>query len=97
MLDTKDIIILTVSFYLGGVTASFFKALSDDILTPLLASTNDASANLKTWTVSVGKSTLKVGDFLSAFINLVFSFAVTVFVVGLLRSYVLSKVGAGRG
>jgi large-conductance mechanosensitive channel len=96
MLDTKDIIILTVSFYLGGVTANFFKSLSEDIITPLLASTDSASENLKTWTVTVGKAKLKVGEFLAAFVNLVFSFAVTVFVVGLLRTYVLSRIGATR-
>ena len=37
MLDTRDIIILTAAFYLGGVVGEFFKSLSEDILTPLLA------------------------------------------------------------
>jgi hypothetical protein len=37
MLDTKDIIILTAAFYLGGVVSRFFAALTDGIISPLLA------------------------------------------------------------
>jgi len=46
--------------------------------------------------VTVGGVTLKVGDVLSAFVNLVISFVLVVFTIGLLRTYVLSRIGAGK-
>jgi len=96
MLDTRDIIILTASFYLGGVVGEFFKALSDDILTPLLAPAAAAGKGLSSYTVSAGGVTLKIGDVLAAFVNLVISFVLVVFTIGLLRTYVLSRIGAKR-
>ena len=96
MLDTRDIIILTASFYLGGVVGKFFSALSDDILTPLLAPAASAGKGLSGITVTMGGITLKVGDVAAAFVNLVISFVLVVFAIGVLRTYVLSKIGAAR-
>lgn len=96
MLDTKDIIILTASFYLGSVVAAFFKSLNDGILVPLLAPAASAGKGLSAVTVTVGGVTLKVGDVLAAFVNLVISFVLVVFTIGLLRTYVLSRIGATR-
>jgi large-conductance mechanosensitive channel len=96
MLDTRDIIILTASFYLGSVVGTFFTALSDDILTPLLAPAASAGKGLSAVTVTIGGVTLKVGDVLAAFVNLVISFVLVVFTIGLLRTYVLSRIGASR-
>jgi large-conductance mechanosensitive channel len=96
MLDTRDIIILTAAFYLGGVVGKFFEALSADIITPLLAPATAAGKGVSSFTVTMGGVTLKVGDLLAAFVNLVMSFAIVVFTIGLLRTYVLSKIGAAR-
>jgi large-conductance mechanosensitive channel len=96
MLDTRDIIILTAAFYLGGVVGKFFEALSADIITPILAPAASAGKGVTAFTVTVGGVTLKVGDLLTAFVNLVMSFAIVVFTIGLLRTYVLSKIGASR-
>lgn len=96
MLDTRDIIILTAAFYLGGVVGKFFEALSADIITPILAPAASAGKGVTAFTVTVGGVTLKVGDLLTAFVNLVMSFAIVVFTIGLLRTYVLSKIGAAR-
>jgi large-conductance mechanosensitive channel len=96
MLDTRDIIILTSAFYLGGVVGKFFEALSADIITPLLAPATAAGKGLSSFTISMGGITLKVGDLMAAFVNLVISFALVVFTIGLLRTYVLSKIGASR-
>jgi large-conductance mechanosensitive channel len=96
MLDTRDIIILTAAFYLGGVVGKFFEALSADIITPILAPAASAGKGVSAFTVTMGGVTLKVGDVLSAFVNLVISFALVVFTIGLLRTYVLSKIGAAR-
>jgi large-conductance mechanosensitive channel len=96
MLDTRDIIILTSAFYLGGVVGKFFEALSADIITPILAPAASAGKGVTAFTVTVGGVTLKVGDLLTAFVNLVLSFALVVFTIGLLRTYVLSKIGASR-
>jgi large-conductance mechanosensitive channel len=96
MLDTRDIIILTASFYLGGVVGEFFKSLSEDILTPLLAPAAAAGKGVSTYTVTVGGITLKLGEVMVAFVNLVVSFVLVVFAIGMLRTYVLSKIGAAR-
>ena len=96
MLDTRDIIILTASFYLGGVVGEFFKSLSEDILTPLLAPAAAAGKGVGSYTVSMGGVTLRVGEVLVAFVNLVVSFILVVFTIGLLRTYVLTRIGAGH-
>jgi large-conductance mechanosensitive channel len=96
MLDTRDIIILTASFYLGGVVGEFFKSLSEDILTPLLAPAAAAGKGVSSYSVSMGGVTLRLGEVLVAFVNLVVSFVLVVFTIGLLRTYVLSRIGAKR-
>ena len=96
MLDSRDIIILTSAFYLGGVVGEFFKSLSEDILTPLLAPAASAGKGGSAFSVTVGGVTLKVGEVMVAFVNLVVSFVLVVFTIGLLRTYVLSRIGAKR-
>ncbi len=96
MLDTKDIIILTAAFYLGSVVSKFFTALSDGILTPLLAPAAAAGKGVTEFTVSMGGVTLKVGEVLTALVQLVISFVLVVFTIGFLRTYFLSKIGARR-
>lgn len=94
MLDTRDIIILTAAFYLGAVVSRFFTSLTDGIVTPLLAPMG--GKGLSDYTVNVGGAVLKVGDVLAATVQLVISFTLVVFMVGILRTYFLSKIGAQR-
>jgi large-conductance mechanosensitive channel len=96
MLDTKDIIILTAGFYLGNVVSKFFTALSDGIVTPLLAPAAAAGKGVSEFQVSVGGVTLKVGEVLSALVQLLISFVLVVFTIGILRTYFLSRIGARR-
>ena len=96
MLDTKDIIILTASFYLGTVVAGFFKTLNDGILGPLLAPAAAAGKGVTGFSVKVGSVELKVGQVITELVNLIVSFVLVVFTIGLLRTYILSKIGAGR-
>lgn len=96
MLDTKDIIILTASFYLGSVVAKFFTALSDGIITPLLAPAAAAGKGVTEYQVNVGGVVLKIGEVLTALVQLVISFVLVVFSIGILRTYFLSKIGANR-
>jgi hypothetical protein len=97
MLDTKDIIILTASFYLGTVVASFFKALDD--ANPRAAPCPAAAAGkgVSSFSIKVGSVDLKIGAVIGELVNLIVSFALVVFTIGLLRTYVLSKIGASRG
>jgi small-conductance mechanosensitive channel len=44
----------------------------------------------------MGGVTLKLGEVLVAFVNLVVSFVLVIFTIGLLRTYVLSRIGAKR-
>jgi large-conductance mechanosensitive channel len=97
MLDTKDIIILTAAFYLGSVVAAFFKSLNDGILVPLLAPAASAGKGVTAFTIKVGSAELKVGAVIGDLVNLIVSFVLVVFTIGLLRTYVLSKIGASRG
>jgi len=96
MLDTKDIIILTASFYLGSVVAAFFKSLNDGILVPLLAPAAAAGKGVTAFTIKVGSAELKIGAVIGDLVNLIVSFALVVFTIGLLRSYVLTRIGANR-
>jgi len=93
MLDTKDIIILTAAFYLGSVVSRFFSALTDGILAPLLAPLG--AKGLAESVVVIGGVTLKTGELLTATIQLMISFAIVVYTIGVLRTYYLSKIGAG--
>jgi large-conductance mechanosensitive channel len=96
MLDNKDIIILTAAFYLGSVVAKFFSALSEGIIAPLLAPAYAAGKGITEAQVSVGGVTLKVGSVLAALVDLIVSFVLVVFTIGVLRTYFLSRIGANR-
>ena len=96
MLDTKDIIIITASIYLGSVVAKFFTALSDGIITPILAPAASAGKGISEYTVNVGGASLKVGEVISSLVQLMISFVLVVFTIGILRTYFLSKIGANR-
>lgn len=96
MLDTKDLIILTAAIYLGSVVVKFFTALSDGIIAPVLAPAAAAGKGVTAYTVTVGGATLKIGELLSAFVQLAVSFILVVFTIGILRTYFLSKIGASR-
>jgi len=96
MLDTRDIIILTAAFYLGSVVSKFFTSLSEGILTPILAPAAAAGKGVSGFTVKVGSAELKVGQVVTDLINLIVSFVLVVFTVSLLRTYVLSRIGAKR-
>jgi hypothetical protein len=94
MLDTRDIIILTAAFYLGSVVARFFSALTDGIIAPVLSPFGAKSVTDSV--MVVGGVTLKTGELIAATIQLVVSFIVVVYAIGVLRTYFLSKIGASR-
>jgi large-conductance mechanosensitive channel len=96
MLDTKDLIIITAAIYLGSVVAKFFTALSDGVIAPILAPAAAAGKGVAAYTITVGGATLKVGELLSALVQLIVSFVIVVFTIGFLRTYFLSKIGAAR-
>jgi hypothetical protein len=96
MLDTKDIIIITTAIYLGTVVSKFFTALSEGIIAPLLAPVAAAGKGVADFQVSVAGVNLQVGKLLASLVDLVISFAVAVFALGILRTYFLSKIGARR-
>ena len=96
MLDQKDIIILKAAFYLGSVVAKFFTALSDGIITPLLAPAASAGKGVTEFQVTVAGVTLKIGEVLTALVQLLISFVLVVFTIGVLRTYFLSRIGARR-
>jgi large-conductance mechanosensitive channel len=96
MLDTKDLIIITAAIYLGSVVSKFFTALSEGVIAPILAPAAAAGKGVAAYTVTVGGATLKIGELLSAFVQLAISFILGVFTIGILRTYFLSKIGASR-
>lgn len=93
MLDTKDIIILTAAFYLGSVVSRFFASVTDGIIAPLLSPLG--AKGVTDSVVVIGGVTLKTGELIASTIQLVISFAVVVYMIGILRTYYLSKIGAG--
>jgi hypothetical protein len=46
--------------------------------------------------VVVGGVTLKTGELIASTIQLAISFAIVVYMIGVLRTYYLSKIGAGH-
>jgi large-conductance mechanosensitive channel len=96
MLDTKDLIIITAAIYLGSVVAKFFTALSEGVIAPILAPAAAAGKGVAAYTITVGGATLKIGELLSALVQLIVSFVIVVFTIGFLRTYFLSKIGAAR-
>jgi hypothetical protein len=96
MLDTRDLIILTAAFYLGDVVSKFFTALNTNIITPILAPAASAGKGVASFAVTIGGTKLMVGDVLVSLINLVVSFFIVVVVIGLLRTYILTRIGAAR-
>ena len=96
MLDTKDLIIVTAAIYLGSVVSKFFTALTDGVILPILAPVAAAGKGVTAYTVNFGGTTLKVGEVVSALVQLMVSFVIVVFTIGLLRTYFLSKIGARR-
>ena len=96
MLDTKDLIIITAAIYLGSVVAKFFTALSEGIIAPILAPAAAAGKGVAAYTVTIGGATLKIGELISSLVQLIISFILVVFTIGILRTYFLSKIGASR-
>jgi large-conductance mechanosensitive channel len=96
MLDSKDLIIITAAIYLGSVVSKFFTALSEGIIAPILAPAAAAGKGIGSYTVTVGGATLKVGELVSSLVQLMISFILVVFTIGILRTYFLSKIGASR-
>ena len=96
MLDTKDLIIITAAIYLGSVVAKFFTALTDGVIAPILAPAAAAGKGIAAYTVTIGGATLKIGELISALVQLIVSFIIVVFTIGILRTYFLSKIGASR-
>jgi large-conductance mechanosensitive channel len=72
----------------------FFAALVDGIVAPLLAPLG--SKDIAESVVVVGGVTLKTGELVTSTIQLMISFAVVVYAMGVLRTYYLSKIGAGK-
>ena len=95
MLDTRDIIILTAAVYLGSVVSRFFAALTDGIIAPIMSPLSGGKSLSDSVTV-VGGTTLKTGELLASTIQLVISFVIVVYMIGVLRTYFLSKIGAVR-
>jgi large-conductance mechanosensitive channel len=96
MLDSKDLIIITAAIYLGSVVAKFFTALSEGIIAPILAPAAAAGKGVAAYTVTIGGATLKIGELISSLVQLIISFILVVFTIGILRTYFLSKIGASR-
>ena len=96
MLDTKDLIIITAAIYLGSVVAKFFTALTDGVIAPILAPAAAAGKGIAAYTVTIGGATLKIGELISSLVQLMISFILVVFTIGILRTYFLSKIGASR-
>lgn len=96
MLDNRDIIIITAAIYLGSVVSNFFKSLSDGIVTPILAPAAAAGKGVSEYKITAAGVTLNVGAVISALVQLIVSFVVVIFTIGVLRTYFLSKIGANR-
>jgi len=96
MLDTRDIIILTAAFYLGSAVCKFFTSLTEGVIAPLLSPALSVEKGVSAFAIKVGSVNLKIGQAVVDLINMIISFTVVVFTIGLLRTYILSRIGARR-
>ena len=95
MLDTRDLIILTAAIYLGSVVSRFFTSLTDGIIMPIIGGVN--GKGVQESVVVIGGTTLKTGELLASTFQLVLSFVIVVYMIGVLRTYFLSRIGAAGG
>jgi hypothetical protein len=93
MLDTRDLIILTAAIYLGSVVSRFFTALTDGVIMPIIG----GGKGLQESVIVIGGTTLKTGELLASTFQLVLSFIIVVYMIGVLRTYFLSRIGAAGG
>jgi large-conductance mechanosensitive channel len=74
--------------------ARFFASLTDGIIAPLLAPLG--GKGIQESVVVVGGVTLRTGELIASTIQLMISVALVVYMIGVLRTYYLSKIGASR-
>ena len=77
MLSNSDIVILTAAFYLAGVFTQFFTSFSKDIILPIIAPITAAQKDVASFTIRIGNVELKLGEFLSQFVNLLIALSVS--------------------
>ena len=94
----RDLIILTVAVYLGGVFTGFFRALTNDLIVPFISiflPYNDVGK----LPVVFGGRTFDIGTILIETINAAIAIVLVMFIVSVLRAYgmpLLSPITGGK-
>ena len=92
----RDLIILTVAVYLGAVFSTFFRALTQDLIMPLLSAVFPVNEAGKV-TIVIGTTTLDVGAVLVESINALIALFLVFGVVSFLRTYATPMLGMTGG
>jgi large-conductance mechanosensitive channel len=92
----RDLIVLTAAVYLGAVFSTFFKALTTDLIMPLLSAIFPVNEAGKI-TIVLGTTTLDIGAVLVESINAIIALFLVFGVVSFLRSYAAPILGGMTG
>lgn len=75
----QGVVGLAVGFILGGAVKSVVTSLVEDIIDPILSIAFGATGNLDSYTLTVGRSVVRWGSFLSVLIDFAIVAAVVYF------------------
>jgi hypothetical protein len=84
-----------VAIYIGAALASFFGAVTRDLITPIIAGlVPGAEKSLDKMTISIGSIRLSIGEALAAALNLGIAFLVVQWTLPYIRQY--APLSGGR-
>jgi large-conductance mechanosensitive channel len=84
-----------VAIYIGAALASFFAAVTRDLITPIIAGlVPGAEKTLDKMTITIGNVRLSIGDVLAAALNLGIAFLVVQMTLPYIRQY--APLSGGR-
>lgn len=86
LIPTHSIVILTIAVYLGEVMSDLFKAITSDVIVPLLAPYLNIT-ELGKWDVRVNGYELDIGDVLVHILRLALAIAMVLLLVKFLKYY----------
>lgn len=87
----KGVVGLAVGFILGGAISGMVKSLVDDIINPLIGLLLGKAPALTEVVISIGESSIKIGNFINVFVNFAVIAAVVYFGVKILKLDRLDK------
>lgn len=87
----KGVVGLAVGFIIGGAVSGLVRSLVDDIINPLVGLMLGKAETLTELTLSIGDSSIRLGNFINVFVNFVVIACVVYFGIKILKLDHLDK------